>query len=195
MNICLLSRSWIGVLVAAVVVLAAGRAGAQTITTPTPAATPALSYGVNDVVQLSKANVGDTTIINYIQNSGSGYGLDASQIIYLKQQGVSDAVLTAMLNQPSRAVSGAPAEAAPTAAPVQTTTTSATYVTPAPVSAPASSVSVYVIPAPPVYSYYTYPRHYLGFNSCWPSSVVYIGGGYRGPGCGGWVGVRGGWHR
>ena len=177
-------------MVAAVMILAAGQAGAQTATSTT--SPPALSYGVNDVVQLSKANVGDTTIINYIQNSGSGYGLDASQIIYLKQQGVSDAVLTAMLNQPSRATSGT-ADVAPAAVPAQTTTTTTTYVTPAEVSAPASSVSVYVIPAPPVYTYYTYPRQYLGFNSCWPSSVVYIGGGYRGPGCGGWVGYRGGY--
>ena len=180
------------VMVAAMVALAAGQAGAQT--TMATSSAPALAYGVNDVVHLSKANVGDTTIINYIQNNGSGYGLDASQIIYLKQQGVSDAVLTAMLNQPSRATSGT-ADVASAVAPVQTATTTTTYVTPAPVSAPASSVSVYVIPAPPVYSYYTYPRHYLGFNSCWPSSVVYIGGGYRGPGCGGWVGNRGGWHR
>ena len=177
-------------MVAAAMMLAAGQAGAQTAASAT--SPTALSYGVNDVVQLSKANVGDTTIINYIQNSGSGYGLDASQIIYLKQQGVSDAVLTAMLNQPSRATSGT-ADVAPAAVPAQTTTTTTTYVTPAEVSAPASSVSVYVIPAPPVYTYYTYPRQYLGFNSCWPSSVVYIGGGYRGPGCGGWVGYRGGY--
>ena len=187
-------RSLTGLIAAAVVIFATNQTLAQT-TSPAPAA-PALSYGVADVVQLSKANVGDTTIINYIQNSGSGYGLDAGQIIYLKQQGVSDAVLNAMLNQPSRATTGTAVEAASAAAPVQTaTTTTTTYVTSAPASAPASSVSVYVIPAPPIYSYYTYPRHYLGFNSCRPSSVVYIGGGYRGPGCGGWVGNRGGWHR
>ena len=36
----------------------------------------------------------------YIKNSGNSYGLNADQIIYLRQQGVSDAVITAMLNQP-----------------------------------------------------------------------------------------------
>ena len=47
-----------------------------------------------------KANVGDETIIAYIKNSGNSYGLNADQIIYLRQQGVSDAVVRTMLNQP-----------------------------------------------------------------------------------------------
>ncbi|MGA8181073.1 MAG: hypothetical protein WB792_13510 [Desulfobacterales bacterium] len=48
-----------------------------------------LSYGMPQVLQLAHAKISDSTIIAYIQNSGTVYNLDASQIVYLKQQGVS----------------------------------------------------------------------------------------------------------
>ena len=66
------------------------------------AATPAphLSVGELKVLQLVQAKVGEGTIIAYINNSWNNYyALNAEQIIYLHQQGVSDAILTAMLNQ------------------------------------------------------------------------------------------------
>ena len=61
---------------------------------------PQLAYGVPQIIQLSEAKVSDDTIIAYVKNSGNSFGLTADQIIYLRQQGVSDAVITAMLNQP-----------------------------------------------------------------------------------------------
>ena len=83
----------------------AGNAVAQdsTASTAAPSASvqtaPQLSYGVSQIVQLAQAKVGDSTIIAYIQNSGNSYGLNANQIIYLRQQGVSDGVINVMLNQ------------------------------------------------------------------------------------------------
>ncbi len=65
---------------------------------------PQLSYGVSQIVQLAQAKVGDDTIIAYIKNSGNSYGLTVDQIIYLRHQGISDAVITTMLNQPKPAV-------------------------------------------------------------------------------------------
>src|SRR5271163_2680861 len=62
-------------------------------------AAPQLSSAVAQVLQLAQAKVGDDTIVAYIQNSGTIYGLDANQIVYLKQQGVSSAVINTMLNQ------------------------------------------------------------------------------------------------
>src|SRR5580700_972096 len=50
---------------------------------------PQLSYGVPQILQLAQAKVGDDTIVAYIKNSGTIYSLDASQIVYLRQQGVS----------------------------------------------------------------------------------------------------------
>ena len=82
--------------------------GSPAATTVPPAAAnmpvPQLSYGVPQILQLAQAQVGDATIIAYIRNAGNSYGLNADQIIYLRQQGVSDAVITAMLNQPRAGV-------------------------------------------------------------------------------------------
>ena len=73
-------------------------------------AAPPLSYGVPQVLQLAQAKVSDDTIIAYIHNSGNSYGLDANQIIYLRQQGISDNAINFMLNQPKAA--SAPAQPA-----------------------------------------------------------------------------------
>jgi len=185
--------------------------------------TPQLSYGVPQIVRLAQAKVSDNTIIAYIQNSGDSYGLDANQIIYLRQQGVSDAVITAMLNQRNNTMATAAqtASQATTAVPQQNYTDTGaqsptavaqpttTYVqTP---SADAPSTSVYIIPDTQTYqynAYYNQPYFYPYYT--WPYPVVSFsygygyggrwGGGYHG---GGWGGShRGssfhgssGWHR
>ena len=46
---------------------------------------PELFYGVPQILKLVQAKVSDDTIIAYIRNSGNGYGLNADQIIYLRQ--------------------------------------------------------------------------------------------------------------
>ena len=121
--------------IAAVTALAftAGNVIAQdsTATTAAPPAAsqpaPQLSYGVPQVLQLVQARVGDGVIVNYIQNSGTIYSLNAGEIVYLKQQGVSDNVLNAMLEQRSR-LTGSTEPAATTASP----TTASTRLTPPP---------------------------------------------------------------
>ena len=73
------------------------------ITKPAASATSTgvqLSFGVAEVLKLSQAKVADDTILAFIRNSGNRYGLSAEQIVYLRQQGVSEAVLKAMLNRP-----------------------------------------------------------------------------------------------
>jgi uncharacterized membrane protein YgcG len=159
---------------------------------------PQLSYGVPQVLQLSQAKVSDSTIIAYIQNSGNSYGLDANQIIYLRQQGVSDAVINTMLTQPRNVAASAqtapPPADQPSTAVVQPTVT---YVQ------SASASSVYVVPdtqtyyydsayyQPYYYPYYGYPAVSLsfGFGGGWGG---YHGGGYHGGG--GWHGGGGGFH-
>ena len=76
---------------------------ASTTVAPPPSATQTtpLSPADAQVLQLAQAKVSDSTIIAFIQNSTTVYGLDASQIVYLKQQGVSEAVINTMLNQRS----------------------------------------------------------------------------------------------
>jgi len=148
---------------------------------------PQLSYGVPQVLQLEQAKISDGIIVNYIQNSGTIYGLKADEIVYLKQQGVSDNVLNAMLNQRSR-LTGSTEPASSPAASAQTYTPAApavTYVQTAPPS------TVYVIPDTQTYQYdtwyyggypyYSYPS-YGGYYG-WPAVSLSFGwGGYHGGG-------------
>lgn len=170
----------------------------QPATTP-----PALSYGVPQVIQLAEAKVSDGTIINYIHNSGNTYGLDAAQIIYLRQQGVSDNVINTMINQPKVAGSQPAPQADVTTVYAQPTTTV--------VQAAPQPSTVYVIPDTQTYyynSYYARPRYYgyysypyygpavslnFGFGGGWRGGGGYYyhnGGGDRGGG-----GYHGGGHR
>jgi hypothetical protein len=57
-------------------------------------ARPALS--IFDVVKMTQQHISDTVIIHDIRETGSAYNLTADDIIWLKQQGVSDAVVIEM---------------------------------------------------------------------------------------------------
>jgi hypothetical protein len=176
----------------------------------------ALSFGVPDVLKLSRAHVSDDTIVAFIGNSGRTYNLTASEVVYLHEQGVSERVITTMLNQ-RRNVEEAPAPQAP-AAPSVPTQSSATYAQTAPASTPSSSVYVFpsssagyssynYYPTYGYYPYYSYP-YYSGY-SYWPSISLAFGygnyygsgyyGGYHGNYWNGWHGGGnshwgGGWH-
>jgi hypothetical protein len=154
-----------------------------------------MTYGMEQILKLEQARVGDATVIAYINNSPTGYGLNAEQIIYLRQQGVSDAVLTAMLTQSRAPI--APADAsqfAPTPPPADTE--SAPVAEPSIVNTPTAPPSVtYVQTVPtPDYSYY-YPSYsYYGwpFGWCWWGGAWHVGWGWHGGG--GWnTGWHGGW--
>lgn len=206
--------------------LAAGEVMAQDSTTPAASTTastappaavsapaPQLSYGVSEILQMSQAKVGDNVIISYVQNSGNNYGLNASQIIYLRQQGVSDAVINTMLNQRTQSAQIAAATAPPPAneaanstPPSPTTTTQ-----PAVAYVPATTAStVYVVPDTQTYNYnaWLYSRPYYGGpyygyypyygGYCWPYPAISLsfGFGFGGGYYGGYHnhGYYGGWH-
>jgi uncharacterized membrane protein YgcG len=176
---------------------------------------PQLSYGVTQIMDLSHAKVPDSTIITYIQNSGNNYGLDAAQIIYLKQQGVSTDVINVMLNQRTQAAQNA-AQAAPSqpASPDTYSAQTATVVTQPTVTyvetAPPSTVYVipdtqtyryddwyyYQHPYPYPYNYYPYAYYpYYGGYYGWPYPALSLSfgwGGYWGGGHGGGGGFHGG---
>jgi hypothetical protein len=144
-------------------------------------AVPPLTPNVAAIVNLRQAKISDDTIIAYINNSGNSYGLNAAQIIYLHQQGISDAVITAMLNQPKPGIATATVPMPTTPAPQPVA--SAAYEQPA-VTYVESEPTTYYCYEPyyyPVYSSYYWP---------WPVVVSYGWGGYRH--IGGWHG--GGWY-
>jgi hypothetical protein len=172
-----------------------------------------LSYGVPQVLQLSQAKIGDSTIVAYIQNSGTIYTLNASEIIYLKQQGVSDAVIATMLNQRQRVTQSA-ARTAPSVPAAATTSQPGSAGTSTAVAQPTAtyvqtvpSSKVYVIPDTQTYNYdaYYYQPYYYPYYGGWyypPVTFSFgFGGGYRGGYYhGGWGGYHGyshhggGWH-
>jgi len=189
---------------------AAAQTSEPTTTTTTTSlsseAPPArLPYGVDDVLKLSRAQVGEDITLNYIRNSGTIYNLGPKEIVYLRNEGVSDKVVTAMLDQrksvPAEAAAqnAAQAQTAGTvtvqsfAVPATSTVQAApVYVAPQPVAVP---VPVYVepepeyVPASTLYvipygssgcTYYRYPQCYYGGFYGAPSTVVTIGGGYGG---------------
>lgn len=146
---------------------------------------PPLSPAAAQVLQLAQAKVGDDTIIAYIQNSGVIYGLDANQIVYLKQQGVSSPVINTMLNQRTRlATTGAqPDNSTATAAQSSTAVAqpTVTYVQTVP------SSSVYVVPDTQTYDYdtYYYQPYYYPYYA-WPYPVVSLSFGFGGHWSGGY---------
>lgn len=62
-----------------------------------------LSPGLAEVVRLTKAQMSDDVIINYVSNSGQTYHLSADDLLYLKDQGVSQPVITALLQSKTSA--------------------------------------------------------------------------------------------
>jgi hypothetical protein len=162
-----------------------------------------LSYGVSQIVQLAQAKVGDDTIIAYIKNSGNSYGLTVDQIIYLRHQGISDAVITTMLNQPQPAVAVAtPTTPAPqpVASSTATTGSGSTITTASGSTATVAPMVTYVQPVPDA-AYYYQPYYYqpyyypayawyppVSFSLGWGWGGGWHGGGWHG---GGW---HGGWH-
>ena len=168
-----------------------------------------LSSGVPEILKLGRAHVGDDIIIAFIMNSGTTYHLSVPEILYLREQGVSDQVLTAMLSA-GQNVTAAAAQVAPQPVPTGPT---ADWANSNPQPAPAApQYAPNYVAAAPVYAQpspvYAYPAPYYGYYDSWPyywgyPSVSfgfgfgrgyyggYHGGGYHG---GGYHGGGGG-HR
>lgn len=174
-----------------------------------------LPYGVEDVLKLSRAQISEEVILNYVRSSGTIYNITPKDIVYMRDQGVSEKVINVMLDQRKRVelaaqnaapatsipivptVANAPvvpdASSAPAAPAPVYTDPNAAYAT-APLTPPASSV--YVIPysteAYPYYgSYGYYPYYYGGWYG--PSVSFGFGFGGRGRYYGG-HGFHGGGH-
>jgi hypothetical protein len=112
---------------------------------------------VDDVVAMTRARVNEDLIVNHIAYHGPAAPLQPNDLIYLKQQGVSDRVVQAMQTTPPRALQPVPA-----AQPV--------LVQPAP---PPVVVHEYWDPYYPRGYYYHYPRpcRYQPSGVSWGVSV------------------------
>jgi hypothetical protein len=179
----------------------------NSVSTPAPVITAApapspqkLPYGVEDVLKLSRAQVGENVILNFVQSSGTIYNLEPKDIVYLRDQGVSDKVINAMLDQRKRVEVAAqtagpapvvtqnpsPSQSPPpdsAAGPTAQVSSDPNVVAEAPLTPPASSV--YVIPYSGAYSYYApYGYYYPYYGWYGPSFSL----GFRFGGHGYWGG-------
>jgi hypothetical protein len=144
-----------------------------------------LPYGVADVIKLAQAGISEEIIFRFVQSSGTAYQLQPADIVLLRDRGVSDRVIGAMLDQkalntlaPSPPATQQQAPSAPSVA--------VSNPQPKPVS------TVHVIPNPtPYYRLYgpygPYGPYYgYRYRPCWSWGVSFGGPGfyfrYGGPG-------------
>ena len=179
-----------------------------TTASPVPAvsAPATLPYGAGDILKLSRAQVGEEVTLNFIHNSGTIYNLAPNDIVYLHNEGVSDRVISAMLDQrrnvPAEMAAQSAASSAPAMAPApvyQDPNAAAAaqasgqyapnYAQAAPVYAQPEATyappsTAYAIPysSPDYYPYYYggYPYYYGGYPYYYGPSVGFgfgFGGG------------------
>lgn len=107
-----------------------------------------LAPGVQQVLKLSQARMGDDVITSFIHNSSDTYKLSADDVLYLSGQGVSQAVIAALLQKSN-------GQSATAAAPTPVQQTPVVSQQAAVPTAPVSTPSQQVLPPggqPPVYS-------------------------------------------
>jgi hypothetical protein len=147
-----------------------------------------LPYGVEDVLKLSRAQVSEDVITTYIQNTGTIYNLRPQDIVYLKEQGVSDRIINTMMDQrrianevaaqaqQQQAAAQQPAVVSENNGPVSTPAY-AEPEPPAPVATQPAASSLYIIPYPtpaypryfgPYYYPYAYSYPYSYYSTCRP---------------------------
>src|ERR1043165_7102696 len=64
----------------------------------TPAVPANASPAAAEVIRLAEAGVGDDVVLAYIQNAQSTFNLGADDVLFLRDVGLSSAVITAMLS-------------------------------------------------------------------------------------------------
>jgi len=172
------------------------------------AAAPAnLSPNAAEVLKLASSGVGEDVVLAFVQNSQSRFNLSADDVLYLRDVGVPEPVITAMLNRdnalgpqeaPSQPAQYAPAPtepapaAAEAAAPTPAPATTAQAVTPAPayVASPPEDVTYFYNDLAPYGTWVSL----AGVGWCWQPTVVVVNRGWR-PYChgGNWVYTDAGW--
>ena len=170
-------------------------------------ARPTLAWATQEVLKLCRAKVSEETVITFVGRATTSFDLTADDVVYLKDQGVSDRILNAMLSQRPVSNSAAAPITAPPANPAPTSGTSGgipslstapgvpqtptvvyqqpapvvVYQQPAPVVVQSSPTYVY---SAPYYSGYSYYPYYPSYGWRYPSVSLSFGfgnyGGYRG---------------
>src|SRR6185503_15281531 len=183
------NSSWVLVNVVNLALLVCWTKGADGEESPAPTA-PAVSPaepsepavqlpgGVEDILKLTKNKVPDDITLAFIESSGLHFKLSAAHILELRNAGVSDQVLLAVLKQPSAPTEPAAASASPAWSPMPAYSAPQpdATVAPEPVYAtagygPSYSYASYSYPS---YASYSYPYCYGSYPcSSYPASYCY----------------------
>ena len=115
-----------------------------------PPAIPELPPSVREVVELAQSDVGEKVLIDYVKNAQAPFNLTAEQIVYLKDLGFPESVISAMLEKdrelaPAEAVASTQAPAAQEQPQTQAQAEQAD-------AAPSAAASQAQNPPPPVYA-------------------------------------------
>jgi hypothetical protein len=129
----------------------------QTTPTPTTSAPSQpkqhrISDAASVILKLKRGDVSEQVIVAYIENAKRNFDLSAEEIVYLKQEGVTDKIVTAALNHHAKIpqpIVSVPQQTAAAPAPVPSQ--------PTVVVAPPQTTYVQAAP-PPVYVY-SYPSY------------------------------------
>jgi hypothetical protein len=149
-----------------------------------------ISPNVAEVLKLTSARVGDEIVVAFVGSSKHTYVLGANEIVYLREQGVSDRVITAMLEQHKQAPETWTASTPPQN---NNSAASASYIaqpSTSHIAAPSTTTS-YVAPAyaqpPAVYAYPPAGSYYDSRCNWWgilPAISLSFGFGFgNGHGC------------
>ncbi|MGA2865029.1 MAG: DUF6600 domain-containing protein [Verrucomicrobiota bacterium] len=170
-----------------------------------------LPPGVQDVVKLVRAGISDDVVLAQVKNTGASYSLTADQIIYLRDQGVSQAVIGALLGSGNAAVpvNPTPAPAAPAGgAPVPASSSPPSALPPpaglyAPAPLAAAAPALPAVSTPPAVSLDSFQSQLApygtwmqvpGYGLCWRPAVAAADPYWR-PYCdqGHWLYTADGW--
>jgi Family of unknown function (DUF6600) len=140
-----------------------------------------LPPGVQDVVKLVKAGLGEEVVLAHIRNTGAYYSLSADQIIYLNSQGVTQGEIKALLG-PGASSAAVPAPVAPAPPPPAPPPGAVTApLVPPPDTAPPSAMTTPAVaagPAPGLDSFQAQLAPYgtwvnmPGYGLCWRPAVA-----------------------
>jgi hypothetical protein len=120
-----------------------------------------LPPGVQDIVKLSKSGLGDDVVLAQIRNGGASYNLTVDQILYLRDQGLSQNVIKALLGTGGAApVATAPTPAEAIAAPAPMVT--------APTAPPPASLDSFRAQLAPYGTWMDLP----GYGPCWRPAIA-----------------------
>ncbi len=119
-----------------------------------PPQTPQLSPGVAEIAQMAQSGVSEQILLKYIEHSNLTYHLTAEEIVYLKDIGVPDSVISAMIDRSGPVEMGQTESAQASSQSAQQATASSSNL-PAQESSSTSqtpSAQEQTEPAPPVYA-------------------------------------------